>query len=229
MSIIAPSSFQFLQALSENNHKEWFNAHKPRYLETSENFSNFVEALIAQMSIFDPSLIGVSAKECIFRIHKDTRFAKDKTPYKINLGASLTGKSSTGFVAGYYLHVQPNQSFLAGGYVMQTPEQLLAIRQAISEHPETFVEIVQSHDFAQTFAIEGEQLKKAPKGFDPEDVMLPYLKYKTMIFKHPIDDGILQSAQATAYCAHVFEKLMPLNAFLNRAVSNLNGYNRPDS
>lgn len=104
------STLQFLRTLEKNNNREWFNENKTTYQEAQQDVIYFVEKLIEEMVVFDEEIGKADAKNSLFRIYRDTRFSKDKSPYKTNFGASLgMGKGSQ--KAGYYLHIEPGESF----------------------------------------------------------------------------------------------------------------------
>src|SRR5690606_20273314 len=103
--------------LRENNSREWFQAHKEVYDKANDNVKAFITALIAEMSVFDPHInTDIQASRCLFRIYRDTRFSKDKTPYKtwFAAGISVDGRKLDG--PEYYLHIEPGKNFLAAGY-----------------------------------------------------------------------------------------------------------------
>src|SRR5436853_2495270 len=114
--MIQPTTLAFLKALKTNNNKEWFDKNKDKYLAAKGNVESFVDDLIKSFTGFDKTLAGLKAKDCVFRIYRDVRFAKDKKPYKTNMGASINAGGRKAEVAGYYIHFQPGgESFLAGG------------------------------------------------------------------------------------------------------------------
>ena len=125
MTTISKNSLQFLKELKSNNNRDWFMANKPRYEDARKEFEVFIDALIEQISIFDPSIGHHTGKDCIFRIYRDVRFSKDKSPYKTHMGAHITSaakKSEIHSRAGYYVHIGPGESMLAGGaYLPQGP------------------------------------------------------------------------------------------------------------
>lgn len=131
MTTIQPKTFAFLKALKKNNNRDWFNDHKSEYENAKDNVLGFIQELVVAFSTFDSSLRGLEAKDCLFRIYRDTRFSKDKTPYKTNLGASINagGKKSMG--PGYYVHLEPGGSFIAGGIWMPPADEVKKIRQEI--------------------------------------------------------------------------------------------------
>ena len=134
--------FEFLTDLNQNNTREWFTENKDRYQEALEQFRELASSMIAGITSFDPSLDGIDAKQSIFRIYKDVRFSKDKSPYKTHFGCWMTkgGRKSTD--AGYYFHLEPGKSFAAAGVWMPPAQQLKLIREEILYKPEAYLEIV---------------------------------------------------------------------------------------
>jgi uncharacterized protein (TIGR02453 family) len=144
------STLQFLRTLEKNNNREWFNENKTTYQEAQQDVISFVEKLIEEMVVFDEEIGKADAKKSLFRIYRDTRFSKDKSPYKTNFGASLgMGKGSQ--KAGYYLHIEPGKSFLAGGIYMPESSVLKEIRKEISAFGEEFLTIVEKDEFRNYF------------------------------------------------------------------------------
>ena len=132
------SIFRFLTDLRDNNNREWFQANKERYLKAKEVFESFIDNLIPEIRKFDSSIDLITSGDCMFRIYKDIRFSKDKTPYKTNIVAYIArgGKSSP--YAGYYVHAEPGQSMLAGGIYMPQPEALKRLREEIYYNVDEF-------------------------------------------------------------------------------------------
>jgi len=209
-------TLQFLTDLKENNDREWFNRNKDKYITANENFIQLVEALINEISLFDKSVRGLEAKNTIFRIYRDTRFSKDKSPYKTNFGAAfLLGKEKGPGIAGYYFHLQPGNSFLAGGVHNPEPGEIKAVRRQISSNAEEFLQIINNKDFTNKLEIKGEKLAKVPQGFDKSDPMAEFLKYKELMVCHDIGDDIAISDDFVNYSSAVFEAMLPFNTFLN--------------
>src|SRR6218665_718121 len=159
----------FLKALKNNNSKEWFDANKDKYLAAKEEFEGLVDQLIKGIHKFDKQLpADMKGKDCTFRIYKDVRFSKDKTPYKTNMGASINPGGKKSLVAGYYFHLEPGgNSFLAGGVYMPEPPVLNVVRQEIDYNPEPLLKVLKSAAFKKYFKglDEEGQLKTAPKSF----------------------------------------------------------------
>jgi uncharacterized protein (TIGR02453 family) len=161
-------------------------------------------------------------KDCNFRIFRDTRFSNDKTPYKINMGSYVTKGGKKSPFAGYYLHVEPGSCFLAGGIYNPQPNVLNAVRQDIYHYTDEFLTIIHHPDFIKTFgAIDGEQLKTAPKGFDKTWEHISLLKFKSYNMMHAVSDELLQSPQAQHHLKETFGLMFPFNQYLNRTITDL--------
>ena len=216
---INPETFKFLSTLEINNNREWFNENKPLYLEAKANFENVVNEIIAEVAEFDESVERLEAKNCIFRIYKDTRFSKDKTPYKTNIGASLVEKGpKTLNHAGYYIHLEKGKSFLAGGVYMTEPKNLKAIREAISSDGETFLKILNKKSFKDVLELQGTKLVKVPQGFDKENPMGDYLKFKQFTVFHPLSEKEVLDKNFVKNTVKVLKEIYPFNRFLNEAI-----------
>lgn len=219
MATVSPDTFKFLKDLAKNNNKEWFTANKKRYDTAKADFELFVTELIQQVAKFDPAIGTLDAKKCIFRIYRDTRFSKDKTPYKINMGANFSvSPSKIHDHAGYYLHIEPGKSFLAGGaYEPQTP-WINKIRQEIDYNTKDFKKLITAASFKKNFGeIKGEKLKTAPKGFPKDHPELSLLQYKSFLLVHNCDDKLVQSDGFMKHLTEVYKSMKPFNDFLNRA------------
>jgi uncharacterized protein (TIGR02453 family) len=218
-SIIEKETLQFLRELKKNNERDWFNKNKERFVAANENFTRFVQTLIDETAKFDKSAAGLDAKNSVFRIYRDIRFSKDKSPYKTHFGAVLTGKAK-GCLAGYYLHLEPGNAFLAGGVHMTEPKYMKAIRAKISAEGKKFLKIISDKNFKKTFKIEGEKLVRVPQGFDKEDPMAEFLKYKELTLVHSLDDKKILSGDFAPYCAKIFKVMVPFNLFINDSVKS---------
>ena len=191
------STLQFLRNLEKNNNREWFNENKTLYQEAQQDVISFVEKLMEEMADFDEEIGKLEAKKSVFRIYRDTRFSKDKTPYKTNFGAGL-GMGKGNKISGYYLHIEPGKSFLAGGVYKPEPSVLKTIRQEISAFGDEFKAILEQDEFRNYFrglSVE-DKLKKVPQGFEKDDKMAEYLKLKHFIVTHPVSDEQLLSENA---------------------------------
>ncbi len=220
-NVINPETLTFLSALEINNNREWFNENKPLYLKAKTNVEDVVNEIILKISEFDKSIERLEAKNCIFRIYKDTRFSKDKTPYKTNIGASLVEKGpKTLNHAGYYIHLEPGKSFLAGGVYMTEPKNLKAIREKISSEGEDFLKILNKKSFRDQLELRGDRLVKVPQGFDKENPMGDYLKFKQFTVFHPLSNADVLDDNFVKNTVKVFKEMYPFNRFLNEAINS---------
>jgi len=220
--MFAPEIYNFLNELKENNYREWFHENKPVYQSCRDNVMHNLEIIIHEIAQFDTSVAGTTAKDCVFRINRDVRFSKDKSPYKTHFGAFIAPGGRNNGTAGYYIHLEPDNSFLAGGIYMPPPPALKAIRQEIYENYEEFLEIVESPQFKDQFnAIEpNEKLKTKPKGFPVDFIGLEYLKFKHYTVLKNIDDQYFIKSEFLDEIRAVFKSLYPLNKFLNYAINH---------
>lgn len=212
----------FLKALKSNNNKEWFEKNKANYLASKEEFEVLIDKLIKGIGKFDKKISPqLKARDCTFRIYKDVRFSKDKTPYKTNMGASMNPGGKKSPVAGYYFHLEPGASFLAGGMYMPEPEMLSAIRQEIDYNPDTLLKIMKSASFKKYFKglDEIDKLKTAPKGYAKDHVHLGLLQHKHFIVSHPISDKQLLDKKMDTFVLSGFQAMLPFLEFLRQATA----------
>lgn len=216
MKFIEPKVLDFLQNLKLNNNREWFNEHKTEYTEAQENVRLFVEDLIEEISKFDDEILKFDAKKAMFRIYRDTRFSKDKTPYKTNFGVGL-GMGKGGRISGYYLHIEPGASFLAGGVYQPDSAVLKEIRKEISMNHEEFLKIINAESFKKNFKelSQTEKLIKIPQGFEKDDPMAEFLKLKNFIVVYPLKDEDISDQKSVQNFAELFKAIVPFNTFLS--------------
>ncbi|WP_411810853.1 DUF2461 domain-containing protein [Chryseobacterium scophthalmum] len=221
-SQISSKVFDFLKLIDKNNNREWFNDNKNLFLEAQSDFQDFTEELISEMGKFDETILKLDAKKSLLRIYRDTRFSKDKTPYKNYFGASLgMGKINT--KAGFYLHVQSGKSFLGSGIYLPDSPVLKEIRKEISLFKDDFLKAIDDKDFKKYYAEldQEHKLKNVPQGFEKEDPMGEYLKLKSFIGVHNITNKDLSDKNAVKNISKIFEAAKPLNDFLDTSISNL--------
>jgi uncharacterized protein (TIGR02453 family) len=214
------STLKFLKDLKSNNNKEWFDKHKETYLEAKKGIEFFVQELIDGIGVFDPQVRGLEAKKSVFRIYKDVRFSKDKTPYKVHLGAYMAEGGTKSPRGGYYLHIEPgNKSMVGGGIYMPEPPVLNAIRNEIDYAPKEFLKIISSKSFKNYFGeIGGEKLKNPPKGFSADHPQIEFLKHKSFFVMHSISDAQVNAPDFKKTVLKIFKEMKPLNDFLNGAM-----------
>jgi len=210
---------EFLKDLKENNDRDWFKDNKQYYEEARTEFKSIVENLIPALAVSNPLLANLEAKDTIFRIYRDVRFSKDKSPYKVGMGAIMAPGGRKSLLAGHYLHIEPGNSFLAGGSHCPPSDQLKNIRSEVYYNSPEFKEIINSVDFTKLFGeITGDKLKRPPVGFpkDFEDIEL--LKFKDYTIFHKIDDKVVQKPDFLISAVDILEKMNPFIGFLNRAL-----------
>ncbi len=221
MTAISKDTLRFLKELKKNNDRSWFLDNKSHYEAARAEFEAFVEALITEIGRFDNSISHHTAKDTVFRIYRDVRFSKDKSPYKTHLGAYISPavkKSDIHSRAGYYIHIEPGGSMLAGGAYMPEGEWLRAIRQEIDYNAGAFKKILHSHEFKAIFgALEGEKLKRAPKGYASDHPEIELLRLKSFLAVHRCDDKTVISKDFLPHCVSIFKTLFPFNELLNRS------------
>jgi uncharacterized protein (TIGR02453 family) len=219
--MIQPSTLIFLKKLKKNNNKTWFDVHRKNYEDVKENFYLLVEKIIEGISVFDPPISQLKAKECTFRINRDVRFSKDKSPYKSNIAAYFNKNGKKGNGAGYYLHIEPGKSFAAGGLWMPEPKDLASIRQEIDYGLNDWKKIIQTPVFKKTFTegIKGESLVRPPKGYEPDNPAIEYLKMKSFIVSRPFTDAAILNKQFVNQVTGTFKAMKPLIDYLNAAIN----------
>lgn len=211
----------FLSDLKENNYKEWFHENKPRYQKLKKEFEQFVAHTIADIAQFDKSVQNLEPKHCTFRINRDIRFSKDKSPYKTNFGAYIVPGGKKSGNAGYYIHIEPGNCFLAGGIYAPPADRLKAVRTEIYENIEEFKKIISDGTFTKHYPNlynEG-MLKTAPKGFPKDFEDIDLLKYKHYIASKNVDDSIVVSDKFIGEVRNTFEAAYPLNKFINEGIN----------
>ena len=212
------STLQFLKKLEKNNNRDWFNENKRLYLGAKEDVELFVENLIEELATFDEDLLKIDPKKSLFRIYRDTRFSKDKTPYKNHFGASL-GMGKGKKISGYYLHIETGKSFLAGGVYNPESSVLKEIRKEISGNGKQFLKILDAKEFRNNFrglSVES-KLQRLPNSFEKDDPMAEFLKLKSFTVSHPISDEQLLDKNAAKHFAKILESMKELNDFLETA------------
>jgi uncharacterized protein (TIGR02453 family) len=211
----------FLRDLKQNNDRDWFNAYKSRYQDALEQFRQFTGELLAGITVFDPSVGDLVPRDTIFRIYKDVRFSKDKSPYKTHFGCWMAkgGRKSTD--AGYYFHLEPENSFMAAGVWMPPKEQLKLIRQEIVYQPEAYLKIINHPLILKNYERGGKEdmLKKGPADFPKDTPMLEEIKYKHYVYSRNYSDKDLLEKGFPARVVKDYRGLNPLVNYLNHAMS----------
>jgi uncharacterized protein (TIGR02453 family) len=208
---------EFFRKLKKNNNRHWFEKHKNEFEDYAKlPMCSLIESLRPHFARFAQEF-DLSPKRSIFRIYRDIRFSKDKTPYKTHIAAHfvLRGKPKGLIGLGYYLHIEPGEVFIGGGVYIPDGEQLRKIRYAISTHSKEFHKIVTAKPFVKCFGtIEGEKLKRVPAGYNPTDPMAEWLKLKQFFVGISLPDNVCKDASFVNFAAKVCEEATPLVRFL---------------
>lgn len=215
--MIEKSTFSFLRNLKKNNDRGWFSENKEKYTAAQQNVLEFVEELLAEMSKFDENFARMDAKKTLFRIYRDTRFFKDKSPYKTNFGASINGIGKKDGGAGYYLHISPGECFTAAGVYRCDPKKLKDLRKEISVNADEFKSIIQDKNF-RNFEFNNEKLSRVPQGFEKDDPMAEYLKMRHLVVSQNIKDEDLMNTESVKFVAENFRKMSKFVDFLNASL-----------
>lgn len=215
-------AIQFLEDLKANNSTEWMHANKKRYETYKKDYQALIASVLAEIKPLDPSLEPLEVKNCTFRINRDIRFSKDKSPYKTNMGIWMTTNKTRKNSPGYYIHFEKGKCFIGGGVWCPDADELKKIRREIAFFHDDLEHIVQDATFKKEFGAfdieEGNVLKSAPKGYDANHPAIEFLKLKSFTISQAIDEkGFTQKD----FAKKIVQKLIlmkPVNDFLNRAL-----------
>lgn len=219
--LIPSSAIGFLRSLKKHNNRDWFNLNKDKFLEEQLAIENFADALLLELNSHD-IIETVSGKKSLHRIYRDTRFSKDKTPYKTNWSGSF--RRATKFRrGGYYFHIEPGNSFIAGGFWGPNAEDLKRIRDEIAFDASPLRKILKSKSFISTFSsLQGEQLKTSPKGFDAGNDAIDLLRFKQFLVMRKFTDGEVLSETFLKEAGKTFKNMRPFFDYMSGILSTDN-------
>ncbi|WP_316820216.1 DUF2461 domain-containing protein [Pedobacter gandavensis] len=220
---IQPSNFAFLNKLMDHNDRDWFNAHKAEFLQEQDLVVGFAEALLQDLNTHDV-IETPSGSKSVYRIYRDTRFSKDKTPYKTHWSGSFkrAGKNRRG---SYYFHLEPGNSFIGGGFWGPNAADLKLIRDDLSFDPNPLRKILNTESFISSFGnLKGEQLKTTPKGFDANDEAIDLLRYKQYLLLRRCSDEEVLSADFLKTVGETFKNMRPFLDYMTEVLTtDING------
>ncbi len=218
--MIEKSTLQFLTDLKRNNTKEWFDVHRKRYEAAKENVQNITGELIKALGVHDEDIALLLSKDCTFRINRDVRFSKNKTPYKTNISAIFSKGGKKADTAGFYVHIEPGGAFVAAGYWNPEAKKLACVRQEIDYNFAEWKKILGAKKFKETFA-EGlskeDMLQRPPKGYNAENPAIDFIKLKSFIVTKKMTDAELQDKSFIKNIVSIFTAVKPMLDFLNTA------------
>lgn len=219
----------FLRDLEANNNRQWFNDNKKRYEMVKTKWNAFCEELIKEVGKFDDAIASLTVADCTYRIYRDTRFSKDKTPYKTHFGAFLCPGGKKSMHAGYYFHFAtgsvtdyPNAHMLASGNYCYDPRAVKILREDISDDWEGFKhQVLDVADKRFVVDMEG-ALKKVPKEYPVDAPYADWMRLKSYCLITTIDDDFILKPGLAQRLAEIFRTTKPFNDYVNRAVDYVN-------
>ncbi|MGB5462351.1 MAG: DUF2461 domain-containing protein [Aureibaculum sp.] len=220
MAITVPQkTFDFFKSLGKNNNREWFNTHKDEFKSLETDIKKFYNAVLENLRRHD----DVDTLK-IFRIYRDIRFSKDKTPYKTHFGGSFNRKKPS-LRGGYYLHISPGDSFIATGFWEPNKEDLFRIRKEFEIDDSQIRKIISNKEFKEVWGdFVGDELKTAPKGFDKEHPAIDLIRKKQYIFTKKFDDKEVLSADFLDKLDEAFKTIRPYFDYMSDILTtDLNG------
>lgn len=215
--------FEFLSKLRKNNNREWFNKRKEEYLSAQQQVIAFADMMLSELNKSD--LIETpSGKKSLYRIYRDVRFSKDKTPYSTYFGGHFR-RATEERRGGYYFHLEPGNTYVGGGFWGPNPQDMMHIRKHLQQEPEMFREILESPQFKKNFGqLLGEQLKRAPKGFEVDDPAIDLLRYKQYWVRHVFNAKEVLKPDFHLTIVKQFENMRPFFDYMSEVLTtDLNG------
>ena len=220
--MITKEAVTFLEDLVANNNTDWMHANKKRYESFKKDYHNYIASVLTEMKPLDKKLEPLEVKNCTFRINRDIRFSKDKSPYKTNIGVWMSQNRNSKNAPGYYIHFEKGNSFIAGGCWCPEPNELKQIRKEIAFFYEDLESIVSDKKFKSEFGTltrdESNTLKKAPKDFEPNHPAIEFLKLKSYTASEKLEDKLFLDVDFSKIVTQKLIALKPFNDFLTRAL-----------
>ena len=218
MSTLSKSNFKFLSDLKKNNNRDWFNDHKSEYLMQHQQIIDFANAVLAETNKHD-NIETPTGKKSLFRIYRDVRFGKDKSPYKTHWAGGLK-RATKQLRGGYYFHIEEGNTMVGGGFWAPNKDDLLRFREDIALDATPLRKIINSKSFKDTFGtLDGEQLKTCPKGFDKEHPDVDLLRYKQYIISKKFTDEEALSPNFAKQVSDTFKKMRPFFDYMSESVT----------
>lgn len=220
--MLTKESLQFLDDLKKNNNREWFQDQKKRYEIFKKDYHQLVSDFLDAMKPLDPSLELLEVKNCTFRINRDIRFSKDKSPYKAHLGVWMSSGAKGANRSGYYVHIEKGASFIAGGFYSPESEDLKKVRKEIAFFHDDLEAILADKNFKKEFGSldinENNSLKSMPRGYEKDHPAIEFLKLKSFTATQKYDISEVTKKDFVAKMSQKLIALKPLNEFINRAL-----------
>ena len=215
--------FEFLSQLAKNNNREWFNKNKDRYLTVHEQIIQFADILLGELNKTDV-IETPTGKKSLYRIYRDVRFSKDKTPYSTYFGGGFR-RATAERRGGYYFHLEPGNTYVGGGFWGPNSQDMMHIRKHLQQEPEMLLDIINDKKFKKNFGgLRGEQLKRAPKGFEIDDPAIELLRYKQFWVRHEFDMEEVMKPNFHLSIVKQFQHMRPFFDYMSDILTtDLNG------
>ena len=210
----------FLKSLKRNNNREWFLKNRAVYDESVRSpMIRLIEALAVEFDRFAPEIVA-SPKRSLFRIYRDTRFSKDKTPYKTHVAASFPARGLDRHEgAGFYFHISPTELWIGGGIYRPMPDELRQVRDHVAGNYEQLDKIVKARPFRRLFgSMSGEQSSRMPRGYSPDHPAAHYLRFKDLLAARELPPETSAKPDFLDVLVETFEAMHPFIAFLNEPI-----------
>lgn len=211
----------FLIGLSANNNKEWFHEHKQERMEATKEFEAFVQELMIEIYTFDNTILLSDPKELTFKMVRDTRFSKDKSPYNPCFRAHIAAKGKLPIPVGYFINIAPHDETMLGGglFADMFKDATIMVRNHIQKHGDRFQQILQDPNFTNRFQLAGVKRKSVPKGYDPSSPYAELLKHKSWYIESFVEEGVVRDEkQFFPHAIEQFKAMKGVNDFLNEAL-----------
>lgn len=212
------SILDFLSELSEHNDRTWFEANRDRYKQVKKRMDEVAAEFIEAVAAFDPTVEGVKVKDATYRIYRDTRFTKDKSPYKTWFGVYVCPRGKKSGFSGYYMHVEPDQNhyMLCTGAYCPTAGEIRSIREEIMTEGEAFEQAIRA---AEGFEVDwSSALKRMPQGWSAEDEYSDYYRLRNYLLVKLVDKDYFLQSNAIQRAAEDMRCTRSFNDTLNRAI-----------
>lgn len=212
------SIIDFLTDLSQNNDRTWFEANRGRYKLVKQRMDELAAEFIEAVAAFDPSVEGVQVKDATYRIYRDTRFSKDKSPYKTWWGVYVCPHGKKSGFSGYYMHVEPDQDcyMLCTGAYCPSSGEIKSVREEIMTEGDGFAEAIRT---AEGFEVDwSSALKRMPQGWSAEDAHSEYYRLRNYVVVKMVDKEYFLQPDAISHIASDLRYTRPFNDILNRAI-----------
>jgi uncharacterized protein (TIGR02453 family) len=224
--MLSNETLLFLEDLKANNNRDWFLANKKRYDEYKKEYHKLIADLLEVIKPKDPTLELLEVKNCTFRINRDIRFSKDKSPYKTHMGIWLRSGSLHAESPGYYIHIEKDASFVGGGLYCPMPDQIQKIRKEINFFYEDLEAVLRDKSFKSVYGTlnrdENSTLKNPPRGYEKDNPAIEFLKLKSFTATQKINNAELTKTNFVNSISEKLIALKPLNEFINRALNSEN-------